>query len=215
MGPYYLSKHRMAAAKSLTLSRQFQSQKTTTTIMLIFPTRFPSFLLFHFLLSPSLPPWSSKEGRRWKWRKIHVRSSVWRKERKKKKWSEKPLSLSIRRSPFIEEGTTRTSTTRNVARTENQGGGEEESHSLDRCSVREKREPLCWSIGVPVAPPPPPLQEAYVVGAVANDDTAAAAADNNNAWETAECEKKAQGVPSFSMPPISVRKSKNHRHRRE
>ena len=30
--------------------------------MLIFRTRFPSFLL-HFPLSPSLPSWSSKEGK--------------------------------------------------------------------------------------------------------------------------------------------------------
>ena len=48
--PFFYYRSLEACAKSVTLSRQFQSQKSDeTTIMLISPTRFP---------------WSSKEGRK-------------------------------------------------------------------------------------------------------------------------------------------------------
>ena len=105
-----------ACAKSVTLSRQFQSQKSDeTTIMLISPTRFP---------------WSKEgsNGERKEGSKMEEAGEggrallrpVWK---KKQWWSEKPpLSLSIRRSPFIERGNNRT--TRNLEARIN-----EESHS--------------------------------------------------------------------------------------
>ena len=104
-------------------------------------------------------------------------SGVWRK--KKKWWSEKP-PLSIRRKEKVhslkEETTARPETWK-------EAGINEESHSsLSEPQVVNRDSRRASSS----------CQEAYVVAAADDDEDDA---DNNNAWETAECEKNAQGVP--------------------
>ena len=115
---------------------------------------------------------------------------VWK---KKQWWSEKPpLSLSIRRSPFIERGNNRT--TRNLEARIN-----EESHSPPLREAQPSQSRSGGQSGFPSreAPPAAHAKKRTSPAVVATDDDAAAAADNNNAWETAECEKNAQGVTCF------------------
>ena len=102
---------------------------------------------------------------------------VWK---KKQWWSEKP-PLSIRRSPFIERGNNRT--TRNLEARIN-----EESHSPPLREAQPSQSRSGGQSGFP-------SREQLMPRSVRSGRRRAA--DNNNAWETAECEKNAQGVTCF------------------
>ena len=152
------------------------------------------------LISPTRFPWSKEgsNGERKEGSKMEEAGEggrellrpVWK---KKQWWSEKPpLSLSIRRSPFIERGNNRT--TRNLEARIN-----EESHSPPLREAQPSQSRSGGQSGFPSreAPPAAHAKKRTSPAVVATDDDAAAAADNNNAWETAECEKNAQGVTLF------------------